>query len=92
MLLCAAMVSRVSASWVRIAPSRLSWSVVSRQARALAMAVMEAVSSHGFTKIPPGVLYAGEFCEERMHPLCSGGRILFMIQWYIRATLPAWVV
>ena len=84
MLLCAAIVSKVSASWVRTAPSRFSWSVVSRQARALAMAVIEAVSSHGFTKIPPGVLYAGEGVLGKMNlnPARTKDGLLILASFY----------
>ena len=52
-LLCAAIVNRVSASCVRVAPSRFISSSVSLQAIALATTVMEAVNSHEFTKISP---------------------------------------
>ena len=52
-----AMVSSVSASCVRVTPSRFNSSSVSLQASALAIAVMEAVNSHEFTKLTSMLLY-----------------------------------
>ena len=50
MLLCVAMVRRVSPNCVRVTPNRVSSSSVSLQASAFAKAVMEAVNSQEFTK------------------------------------------
>ena len=57
MLLCVAMVSSVSASSVKITLSRFNSSSVRLQASALAMAVMEAVNSHEFTRDSPPTYY-----------------------------------
>lgn len=57
MLLRVAMVISVSTSWVRIEPGRDSSSSLSLQASALAMAVMQAVNSQGFTEDHPMPLY-----------------------------------
>ncbi len=54
----AAMVINVSPNWVSVAATRFSSSSVSRHARALAKAVMEAVHSHAFKKLTSGPRYA----------------------------------
>lgn len=54
----AAMVINVSPNWVSVAATRFSSSSVSRHARALARAVMEAVHSHAFKKLTSGPCYA----------------------------------
>ena len=56
MLLCVAIVISVSPSCVSVTPSRVSSSSLSRQARALAMAVIEVVNSQGFTRDSPLLL------------------------------------
>ena len=56
MLLCVAIVISVSPSCVSVTPSRVNSSSLSRQARALAMAVIEVVNSQGFTRDSPLLL------------------------------------
>lgn len=66
MPLCAAMVNSVSASCVKVTPSRFNSSSVSLQASALAMAVMEAVHSHEFTRNSPhaSICAAGQYVRD----------------------------
>ena len=52
MLLCVAMVASVSPNCVRAAPNKLSPFTLNLQARAFAIAVIDAVNSQGFI-IPP---------------------------------------
>ena len=60
MLLWAEMVKSVSANCVSIVPNRVNSSSVNLQASALAMAVIEAVSSHEFTRDSPRVSFYDE--------------------------------
>ena len=73
----AAMVINVSPNWVSVAATRFSSSSVSRHARALARAVMEAVHSHAFKKLTSGPCYA---MDEKKVPLSGpGGRMGYTV-------------
>lgn len=73
----AAMVINVSPNWVSVAATRFSSSSVSRHARALARAVMEAVHSHACTAFTSGLCYA---TAEKSVPLSGpGGRMGYTV-------------
>ena len=57
MLLCVAIVVSVSPNCDSTAPQRLNSSSFHSRANALAIAVMDVVSSHGFIAMPPLMLY-----------------------------------
>ena len=59
-LLWVAMVKSVSANCVSMVPNRVNSSSVNLQASVLAMAVIEAVSSHEFTRDSPRVSFYDE--------------------------------
>lgn len=58
MVLCIAMVAKVSPNCVKVEPKRLSSSMLNLHAIAFASTVMDAVNSHEFLKSPLMLYYA----------------------------------